>query len=90
MVIKTTIKKMFNSDKPLKAFADVEIDGSIVIHSVAVMETEKGTHISMPYTKWKNKDGEEKQHDVVHPITSSARRQIEESVLAAYDSHIKK
>lgn len=48
MVIKTTIKKMFNSDKPLKAFADVEIDGSIVIHSVAVMETEKGRHISMP------------------------------------------
>lgn len=86
MVIKATIKKMFNN-KPLKAFVDVEIDSSVVIHSVAVMKSEKGLFVTMPYTKWKNKDGEEKQHDVVHPITASARKQIEEAVLSAYEIH---
>lgn len=87
MVIKATIKKMFNNSTSLKAFVDVEIDSSVVIHSVAVRESEKGLYVSMPYTKWKNKNGEDKQHDVVHPITSSARKQIEEAVLSAYEIH---
>lgn len=87
MVIKATIKKMFNNSTSLKAFVDVEIDSSVVIHSVAVRESEKGLYVSMPYTKWKNKNGEDKQHDVVHPVTSSARKQIEEAVLSAYEIH---
>ena len=41
----------------------------------------------MPFAKWTNKDGEEKTRDIVHPITSSARKQIESAVFAAYDSY---
>lgn len=87
MVIKAIIKKKLDGNKPIKAYADVSIDDSIVIHGVAVVESEKGRYISMPFAKWTNKDGEEKTRDIVHPITSSARKQIESAVFAAYDSY---
>lgn len=87
MIIKAEIRKMFDGSKPLKAYADVIIDDSVVLHSIAVVENEKGRHITMPRAKWKNKDGEEKQSDIFHPINSSARQQIETAVFAAYDSY---
>lgn len=85
MNLKVKIKTILAGENPVKAFASVVIDDAVVIHDIAVIETEKGRHISMPRSLWKNKDGEERQKDICHPISSSARKELEEAVLQAYD-----
>ncbi len=87
MVISAEIKKILNGNKPVKAFADIVIDEAIVIHNVAVIETEKGKHISMPRFKWTGKDGNPKQKDVCQTLTESAHEIVEAVVLAAYNDY---
>lgn len=42
MDYKVEIKKVLSGEKSTKAYADVVIDGAIVIHDIGVIETEKG------------------------------------------------
>lgn len=90
MNIKVEIKKVIKSEKPVKAYANIIIDDAVVIHSVAVVENDKGRHMSMPMTSWKTSKGEEITKPVCHPITSPARKVIEEALFAAYDESVKK
>lgn len=86
MEIRAEIKHIIkNSDKATKAFADVVIDDSIVIHSVGVVEKDTGRYITMPRSKWTNKQGEVISRDITHPITTACRELIQSAVLAAYD-----
>jgi len=85
MIIKAEIKKRINGDKAIKAIADVVIDNAVVIHGIGVVETERKRYITMPNSQWKDKDGEAKQRDVCHPISSAARKQIEDAVFEEYD-----
>lgn len=88
MTIKVTITHLVkDANRPVKAFADVLIDNSVVIHSVGIIENEVGRHISMPHSTWTNKDGEKLSRDMVHPISSSARKEITDAVLGAYDTY---
>lgn len=89
MNIKVKIKKLLKGDKPTKAFADVVIDDAIVIHGVGVVENEKGRFMTMPFTTWKNEQGEEITRPICHPISSSARREIESILFAAYEEERK-
>ena len=85
MIIKAEIKKRINGDKAIKAIADVVIDNAVVIHGIGVVETERKRYLKMPNSQWKNKDGEEKQKDICHPISAVARKQIEDAVFAEYN-----
>lgn len=85
MNIKVEIKKTFNNERPVKAFGDVVIDGSMVIHGVAVIEKDGNKLVSMPYKKWKSSEGELRRSDIAHPITTETRKQISDAVLAAYE-----
>ena len=87
MEIRAEIKQVFDGTKPTKAIADVIIDNSVVIHGVRLIEKDDGRFISMPYDKWTDKNGEEKRRDIAHPISSTARRQIQDAVSAAFDQH---
>ena len=89
MTLKATIKHLVkDADKPIKAFADVVIDDSVVIHGIGVVENEKGRHISMPHSMWTNKDGEKINRDIAHPISSSARNLMQTAVFEAYDNAV--
>ena len=88
MNLKVKIKTILDGEKPVKAFASVVIDDAVVIHDIAIIETEKGRHISMPRSQWKNKDCEERQKDICHPISSSARKELEEALFSAYEQKI--
>ncbi len=88
MNIKIEIRKILKGDKPTKAFANVVIDDSVVIHGVGVVENEKGRFMSMPTTKWTNMKGEEITRNVCHPITASARKEIEEALFKAYEEKL--
>lgn len=85
MNVKIEIKKVLNGDKPTKAYANVVIDDGIVIHGVGVVETDKGRFMSMPTKTRKTEKGEEITRPVWHPISSSARKEIEEALFKAYE-----
>ena len=88
MEIRAEIKQVLDGNKPTKAFADVVIDNSVVIHGVRLGENEKGRYIAMPRERWTGKDGQENSRDVAHPISSSARKQIQDAVSGAYDTFL--
>ena len=88
MNIKIEIKKIMKTDKPVKAYANIVIDDAVVIHGVAVVESEKGRYMSMPMTSWKTAKGEEVTIPVCHPISSSARKELEEALFSAYEQKI--
>ena len=85
MNIKVEIKKILEGDKPTKAYANIVIDDAVVICGVRIVENENGRHMSMPMTSWKTAKGEEITRPVCHPISSSARKEIEEAVFKAYE-----
>lgn len=88
MEIRAEIKQVLDGNKPTKAFADVVIDNLVVIHGVRLGENEKGRYIAMPRERWTGKDGQENSRDVAHPISSSARKQIQDAVSGAYDTFL--
>lgn len=88
MNIKAEIKQLLDGSKNTKAYADVVIDDAFVIHGVGAVIKDGKRYVSMPGKMWKNKEGEEKRRDVCHPIVSSARMEIQNTVFAAYDKKI--
>ena len=83
MKITAVIKKTFDTGK-VKAIADVTLDGAFAIHGLKLIEGDKGMFVSMPYSQWKDKDGNLKNTDIVHPITADARSELYHAVHDAY------
>lgn len=67
-------------DAKLKAVASITIDECFVVHDIKVIDGEKGLFISMPSKK--TPDGKHK--DIVHPIKTETRRELEEQIIEAY------
>ena len=88
MNIQVKIKKILKGNKPIKAYADVVIEDSFAIHGVGVIENEKGRYMSLPTRSWKTGNGEEVTRPVWHPITSSARKELQEALFSAYEQKI--
>lgn len=88
MNIKVEIKKILDTDKPVKAYANIVIDDAVVIHGVSVVENEKGRYMSMPMHTWKTKQGEDVTRPVCHPISSSARKELEVALFSAYEQKL--
>jgi len=65
----------------LKAYADITLDGSFVIHGLKVIDGQKGMFVAMPSRKMPN--GEFK--DIAHPITPDLRRILTEVVIKKYN-----
>jgi len=68
----------------LKAYADITLDGSFVIHGLKVIDGQKGMFVAMPSRKMPN--GEFK--DIAHPITPDLRRILTEIVIKKYSETI--
>lgn len=88
MEFKVKIRKIIENGKPLKATCSVTMDDMFTVHGVKVIKTEKGSFIAMPYESYKDADGNEQRRDIFHPITSEARRAMEDAVLAAYEAKV--
>lgn len=88
MTFDVKIHKLIDNGLPLKATATVTIDGGYAVHNVRVIMTDKGTFMGMPFESYKDKDGNEKRKDVFHPITSEARKAMEDAVIAAYEAKV--
>jgi stage V sporulation protein G len=64
----------------LKAYADVTLEESFVIHGLKIIDGQKGMFVAMPSRKMP--DGEYK--DIAHPIVRELRRSITEAVITKY------
>lgn len=64
----------------MRAVVSVTIEDAMVIHDIKVIELEGRTFIAMP----SRKDEEGRFKDIVHPISTEVRRQVEDCILQEY------
>ncbi|HNZ94354.1 MAG: putative septation protein SpoVG [Spirochaetes bacterium ADurb.Bin315] len=65
----------------LKAYVTVTFDDQFVVHNIKIIEGQEGNFIAMPSRQLAN--GEFK--DIVHPITSSFREELQNAIMKAYE-----
>lgn len=68
----------------LKAYATIVFDNSFIIRDLKVIEGDKGLFVSMPSRR--RKDGTFR--DIVHPLNSDMRKNIEETVILEYNKTV--
>lgn len=74
------VRKITKEGK-MKAIVSITIDDEFVVHDIKVIEGEKGLFIAMPSKK--ATDGE--YRDIAHPINSSTRESIQNTILSSYE-----
>lgn len=70
----------FDTNRPLKAFVDIIINGVLLVKGIKVLEGKSGLFVSMPQEQAKDK----KWYDSVRCLSQEFREHITEVVLAAY------
>ena len=73
------VRKVAKEGK-MKAVVSITLDDEFVVHDIKVIEGEKGLFIAMPSRK--ASDGE--YRDIAHPINSSTRERIQDTILNSY------
>ena len=74
------IRKIFHDDSPMKAIISVTFDRQLAVHDIKVIYAREKYFVVMPSRK--NPDGS--YRDIVHPINSDFRAEIERRVIDAY------
>ena len=74
-------------DSSVKAYASVNIGGAFAVHGIKVIDSVKGTFISMPSNSYK-KEGKMQYSDICHPITAEARNELIDKVTEAYEAKL--
>lgn len=65
----------------LKAYVDITLDESFVVHGLKIIEGQNGLFVAMPSKRMSN--GEFK--DIAHPITPELRSELTRVVLESYE-----
>jgi stage V sporulation protein G len=73
------IRKIFTEGK-VRAIVSLILDGDFAVHDLKVIEGVERLFVAMPNRR--SEDG--RFQDIVHPISTEARAQLEEVVLAKY------
>lgn len=85
-ITEVKIRRLCQEER-LRAIASITIDGELAIHELKVIQGQERLFVAMPSQK--NESGDRAYRDVIHPISSEARKKIEQAVLAAYQDAIK-
>lgn len=80
MIISDIKIRKFFEDGPMKAVVSVTFDGALAVHDIKVINARDKYFIVMPSRK--NPDGT--YRDIVHPINSEFRAELEGAVIKAY------
>ena len=73
------IRKIF-SGEPLKAVCSITLDNSIAVHDIKIVDVGGKLIVAMPS---RNRTGGD-YSDIVHPINSKARFEIETALMEEY------
>ena len=76
------VRKLFDDEGPMKAIVSVTFDGQLAVHDIKVINARDKYFIVMPSRK--NPDGTFR--DIVHPINSDFRAELETAVISAYNA----
>jgi stage V sporulation protein G len=83
MSIEVKVNRMHrfeDEEKSLRAFVDIEVNNSLLVKGLQVMQGKNGLFVSMPRQKGKDN----KWYEVVRTLTPEVRTQISSIVLSAY------
>ena len=72
----------------VKAIASVSLDGMFVVKGLKVMDGRKGLFVSMPQESYPGKDGQKQYSNTFFALTNSAKMQLQQVVLDAYQQHL--
>lgn len=78
---------MVNSGN-VKAIASISLDGMFVVKNLKVMYGRKGLFVSMPQESFTGKDGQKKYSNTFFALTNSAKMELQDSVLQAYQQQM--
>jgi len=81
----TEIRGTLRYEERRKGFANVTFDDAFVVRGLKIINGNAGYFIAMPSRK--RPDGS--YQDIAHPVNTGMRRQLEESILAAYEAELK-
>ena len=68
----------------LRAVVSVTIDDMLAVHDIKVVQGDERLFVAMP----SRKDENGVFRDIVHPISSEARKMMEEQILETYHRHL--
>lgn len=77
------IRKIMSEGR-LRAVVSVTIDDMFAVHDIKVVQGDERLFVAMP----SRKDENGIFRDIVHPISASARKLFEESILDAYERQL--
>lgn len=77
------IRKIMSEGR-LKAVVSVTVDDMLAVHDIKVVQGDERLFVAMP----SRKDENGVFRDIVHPISPSARKLFEETILDAYERQI--
>lgn len=77
------IRKIFD-EGPMKAVVSLTFDNMLALHDVKVIHARDKFFVVMPSRK--NPDGT--YRDIIHPINSAMRAQLEDTVIGAYFKYL--
>lgn len=72
------------SEGRLRAVVSVTLDNALAIHDIKIVEGDERLFAAMP----SRRDENGIFRDIVHPVSASARKMLEECVLEAYRRHL--
>ena len=74
------VRKLFD-EGPMKAIVSVTLDGQLAVHDIKVINARDKYFIVMP----SRKNPDDTYRDIVHPINSQFRVDLEAAVINAYN-----
>ena len=77
------VRKLFE-EGPMKAIVSVTFDGQLAVHDIKVINARDKFFIVMP----SRKNPDDTYRDIVHPINSSFRLELEDAVIDAYNREL--
>ncbi len=68
----------------LRAVVSITIDNAIAIHDIKLVQGDERMFVAMP----SRREDSGVFRDIIHPISSNVREEIEEKILNAYQTYI--
>lgn len=77
------IRRIYDESR-LRALVSLTLEGDFAVHDIKVIDGPQRLFVAMP----SRRDEQGTFRDICHPITSDARREMEEMILLKYKEHI--
>lgn len=78
------VRKIFDDDSPMKAIVSITLDNQLALHDIKVIHAREKMFIVMP----SRKNPDNTYRDIVHPLNSAFRTEIEEAIISAYKKEL--